>query len=369
MGSLARNLLSNMADVVHPVIIDNGSHTCKAGFGGDPEPRIVIPSEVGYPNVPGEMIGNELKDYYKKKDFDYKIVLALKHSIERGVITNWDEMEKIWQYIFHKLEVAPEENSILLTEAVHNSKVNREKMAEIMFEKFNAHTLCITNQASLSLFASGRNTGMSVNVGHGITQIVPVYDGSIKRDAAVQWDFGGVDMTDYLTSMLTERGYSFDSPSQTETVRNIKEKCCYVALDFEQEMQTAASEKYKLPDKRAITIGNERFQTPELLFQPGLIDKGSDGIHKLIYNSIIKCDRDIKKDMFANIVLSGGSIMFRGFEERMKKEISSITPDSTRIKVVRPTGWWPGDAELTSLLTSNDLSISKEEYDEQGTRK
>ncbi|CAI9741786.1 Hypothetical predicted protein [Octopus vulgaris] len=280
LRSLARNLLSNMADVVHPVIIDNGSHTCKAGFGGDPEPRIVIPSEVGYPNVPGEMIGNELKDYYNKKDFDYKIVLALKHSIERGVITNWDEMEKIWQYIFHKLEVAPEENSILLTEAVHNS-----------------------------------------------------------------------------------------SHSQTETVRNIKEKCCYVALDFEQEMQTAASEKYRLPDKQAITIGNERFRTPEVMFQPSLIGKESDGIHKLIYNSIIKCDRDIRKDMFANIVLSGGSTTFKGFEERMKKEISSITADSTRIEVVHPRGWWPGDAELTSLLTSNDLSISKEEYYEQGTQK
>ncbi|XP_014767973.1 actin-3 [Octopus bimaculoides] len=355
-----------MAGVVHPVVIDNGSHTCTAGFGGDYEPKIVIPSAVGYPISSGGVIGNELKDYFNKKDFDYKIDLDLKYPIERGIITNWDEMEKIWQYIFQKLEVAPEESSIVLTEAICNSKDNREEMAKIMFEKFNARTLCITNQASLSVCSSGFATGISVSVGHGITQIVPVYKGSIIQDAAVQWEFGGQDMTDYLTRMLIQCGCSFDSHSQTETVRNIKEKCCYVAPDFEQELQTTASEKYKLPNKKVITIGKERLRTPEVMFQPSLIGDESDGIHKRIYNSILKCDNAIRKDMFDNIVLSGGSTMFKGFAERMLKEIRSITAETTKIKVIPPTGWWPGNAKFTSLLTSNDMSINKEEFDEQG---
>ncbi|XP_036370416.1 actin-3-like [Octopus sinensis] len=361
-----------MADVVHPVVIDNGSHTCKVGFGGDHEPRIAISSDADYPRDQSEMIGDELKDYNVINKFGYNTsVLNLKHPIERGVITNWDDMEKIWLHAFKELKVAPAESSVLLTEAVFNPKDNREKMAEIMFEKFNTHALCIADQTLLSLLASGRITGMSVNVGHGITQIVPVYDGSIKREAAVQWDFGGVDMTDYLTSMLTERGYSFDSPSQMETVRNIKEKCCYVALDFEQEMQTAASEKYKLPDKQDITIGNERFQTPELLFQPGLIDKGSDGIHKLIYNSIIKCDRNIRTPLFKNIILFGGSTMFKDVVYRMIIEMRSIVAPTTSFHIVaqqfRDNSMWRGGALLTSLSTFMDQCIRREEYYEHGS--
>ncbi|XP_014767996.1 actin, cytoplasmic 2-like [Octopus bimaculoides] len=244
-----------MAVKVPSVVIDNGSYTCKVGLGCDDEPRIAISSD---PRDQSEIIGNELKDYNVKIKSGYSTsVLNFKHPIERGIITNSDEMEKIWLHAFKELKVAPAESSVLLTEAVFNSKDNREKMAEIVFEKFNTHALCIADQALLSLFASGRITGMSVNVGHGITQIVPVSRGSIIRDAAVQWEFGGQDMTDYLTRMLIQCGYSFDSHSQTETVCNIKEKCCYVAPDFEQELQTTASEKYKLPDKQVISIGNE----------------------------------------------------------------------------------------------------------------
>ncbi|XP_029652464.2 actin-like [Octopus sinensis] len=361
-----------MAVKVPCVVIDNGSYTCKIGLGRDVEPSIFIPSHSGYCNDQGEAIGNELKNYNAKIKSGYSTsVLNLKHPIERGVITNWDDMEKIWLHAFKELNVAPAESSVLLTEAVSNPKDNREKMAEIMFEKFNTHALCIADQAPLSLFASGRITGMSVDVGHGITQIVPVYEGSVKREAAVRWDFGGVDMTDYLTSMLTERGYSFDRPSQTETVRNIKEKCCYVALDFEQEMQTATSEKYKLPDKQVITIGNERFRTPEVMFQPSLIHEGSEGIHVRIRDSIIKCNRWIKMPIFQNIVLSGGSTTFRGFAQRLEKEMSSILAPATIFMIIDhgelKYATWLGGTALATLYTFKDWCISREEYNEHGS--
>ena len=279
-------------------------------------------------------------------------------------------MEKIWHHaIYNELRVIPEEHSLLLTESRLNLKYQREKMAQIMFETFDVPALYIANDSVLSLYSSGRNTGVVMDSGKSSTRITPVYEGYALHYASQKLDLAGDNITNHLMKNFTERGYSFTTMAERRIVDDIKEKLCYVALDSEQEMIT--EKNYELPDGKVITIGNDQFKCPEAIFQPSLLGMDKlNGVQHFLKNSIMKCDIEIKQEMFTNIILSGGNTMYPGMADRTKKELINIIPYNAKIKVIAPSerkySVWIGGSILASLSTFQQMYVTMEDYNEFG---
>ena len=365
-----------MTEEVQTIVIDNGSGMIKSGFAGDEAPRSVFPSIVGVPKYLCAVGGMNKDRYIGDEACARAFSSILKYPIEHGVVQNWDDMEKILNYNFYnELKIDPSEHPVLISEASLNPKANREKMIQLMFETFSIPSFCFAKQGILSLFSSGRVTGVSCVVGDGVSEVVPIYKGHALENAVKRLNIGGRDITYYLQRILTERGYYITSSEEKEMTRDLKEKCGYVAIDYDSELQIAkvSSEcdiSYSTWRMNCITIADERFRCAELLFKPYLNGLEIDGIDQTIFNSINECSEEYHSDLYSNIVLSGGTTMFDGFPERIEKEITNLASPDEKIKVVAPPerkyAVWIGGSIFASLPIFPQYIITHNEYNDSG---
>lgn len=358
------------------IIIDNGSGFSKVGFGGEKEPKTILATCVGYPKYSYSIKGGNTKSYFIGKDAESKRgILKLQYPIEHGIITNWDDMERIWESIFtNELNVNPEEHSILLSEAPLNSNKNRETMAQIMFEDFNIPALYVENQALLAACYFGKTTAVILDSGDSVTNCIPIVESVPISNALNNLNFAGRELTKYMSKILAEIGCRFNTDAEMQIIQKIKEKTCYVALNYEDELKSFESYDYKLPDGTQVVIKDQRIRCPEALFNPSIISKEGKSIAQICHESIQKCsNKNLEQELYNNIILSGGNTMFKGFPERLRKEMRILASPSMKgeIKIIanseRNIAAWKGASILSTISLFDNRWITKKEYEEKGS--
>ncbi|CAM9389500.1 unnamed protein product [Chrysoparadoxa australica] len=373
LGIAMTELLGNQ-----PVVLDNGSGILKAGFAGGERPRVVINSYVGRPKLKRAMAGGALegKDLFVGRTVEeHRGAMRISYPMANGVVQDWSDMEAIWAHVYDRdnLNVSPEEHPVLLTEAPLNPYANRRRCAEVFLEQMGAPAIFVAPQAILSLYASGRTTGVVLDCGDGVTHCVPVYEGFAVPHAITRIDVAGRDVTERLALLLRRAGCSLHTSSEMEVVKQIKEELCYVAFNpgKEEELRQADAQ-YKLPDGSTVAVGPERFRAPEVLFRPDLAGSEFNGVADCVVSSVMHADRDLRATLFSQIVLSGGSTCFPGFGDRLLNEVvRKASPKSLKIRISAPPerkiSTWVGGSILASLATFKTMWVSKADYEEHGS--
>lgn len=376
------------------IVCDNGTGFVKVGYAGENFPRHIFPSMIGRPILRAEEAVGDVQLNIKNgcvcgdEAATNRHFLDVSYPVENGIVKNWDDMERLWDYTFYdKLDIHPQDHKILLTEPPQNPVKNRENLILTMLEKYQFHACMVNIQAMLTLYAQGLVTGVVVDSGDGVSHVVPVYDGYVPQHLIKRLDVAGRHITRYLIKLLLLRGYAFNRTADFETVRQIKEKFCYTAYDINEERKlgqntTVLVENYTLPDGRVIKLAQERFEAPEALFNPSLIDVEGKGLSDMVFDMIQEADIDCRPKYYRHIVLSGGSSMYPGLPSRLEKDIKDrylkdvLQGAQERMKKFkihiedpprRKHMVWLGGAVLADIMKkAPNFWIQKQELEEEG---
>lgn len=378
------------------VVLDSGSGSLRAGFSGQGPPPVIIPSIVGrLAPVQGLGAGGRPVDSGRTPSDHTRLQeavfvgdealarprgeLKLRYPVEWGLFTGWDDLEVLWKYVFQdklgcEMEVCP----LVVAEGGYRvPKVSREKVTELAFETFKVPSFCLAPSASLILRAAGRSTGLVVDVGEDIIRTIPVCGGYYLPHAVFRFDFGSRYFTSYLSKLVADKGVSL-TPFGTNEVRDMKEKLAYVAQDYTQEKETfsvSQEKQYELPNGDVITLGRERFQCVEPIFQPLLLGLEVTGLAQHVVNTVRRCDVDIRQTLLSNVVLAGGGSLLPGLASRLQHDVhkeleSERDMRELHVQVVAPPDRdllaWKGGSLLASSPGFSDMCISLDEYDEHG---
>ncbi|KAH3901357.1 related to actin and related proteins [Saccharomycodes ludwigii] len=405
--------MSEYTEVLYnqPIVIDNGTGIIKAGFSGETKPTTFEFNIIGVPkykkimttatsnkdsknnntnsaNVNSQTsatlessnnitINTGINERYVGNHAQQnRGILKLQCPMENGTITNWNDMELIWQYILNnrlnlKSQDDIQEHPLLITEVPMNQRKNRAIMCEILFENIEVPAVYVAIPGILSLYSSGRTTGCILDSGEGCSYAVSVYDGYHIPTSIKRIDVGGSHITDSLQLLLRKyNGISLFSSSERELCRMIKETACYVSpKDNHYEQQIiAAAQKFRLPDGQIIQMNEERYLSPEILFKPQNFGLECLGIHNLVHQSINKVDIELRSTLYENIILTGGNTVMENFGERLCTELTPLIHEGTSLKLYAPPerkySSWVGGSILAGLSSFKNIWLTKAEYQE-----
>ncbi len=360
-------------DIRKALVFVIGSSRCKIGFASEDRPRYEILSVVGRlkePDLVKEFLPKDIDVFMCDDAHSKKEIVNLEYPIERGIVTNWRDMEHIWHHAFYtKLQIPPEDQPILLAEIPLNPKANRDRMMEMLFNEFLCPAVYIMTEPVLVLYSTGNITGCVLDIGDSISFASCVIEGELIHHSSIIVNFGGKDLTKYLMSLLkTRKQRRLEHEIEDEIIQDIKECCCFTAKDLSKEIDKAKDTTktviyYELPDGNSICLNDERFQCPEALFNPELTGREELSIVKMVVNSIAANSLEIRPNLYSNIALSGGSSMFQGLDERLQSELRLVLPEN-EIHIIqssnRKNGAWVGGSILASLATFQSMWITKE---------
>ena len=362
-----------MSEITKTIVLDHGTSTTKAGFAGTKSPHFIVPTLVGTAKEDADMVGIKSKAYFVGAEAVLKSnLLNLVNPVENGIIKNWEFMTQLWDELFANMFHCPLNDICILTgEKPGTTKESKFKMAQILFEQFNIGGFSSIQQSSLALFSNGLLTGLVLDDGEGIANITPVFEGYTIPHAIIYTQLCGSFLTENMKRLIIER----DPDSKDWELRDfvaIKDKLTYSPIDYQAEEQSPeVFEKLRLPSGLYYEVGRERFIASEALFDPQIANMQCDGIHQVMFDSIMKCDIDIRRDLYKNIFLAGGTTMIQGFAERIEKEVIALAPPSMKICVYAPPqrkdAVWIGGSVLGNQdFFYETMMISRKEFQEEG---
>lgn len=340
----------------NPVVIDNGTGYTKAGYAGNVEPNFIVPTLIANP-LENQRSGANIRNSEGLGDLDFHIgneaqknasSYQINYPIKHGLIENWDNMEKMWQRtIFKYMKCEPEDHYFLLTEPPLNTPENREYTAEVMFETFNVPGLYIAVQAILALAASWTSralsertlTGTVIDAGDGVTHVIPVADGYVIGSSIKHIPLAGRDVTNFISGMLRDRKEPIPPEDILLVSKSIKERHCYTCPDLVKEFtkydndpekyfRTFEGTHHRTKQQWKCDVGYERFLGPEVFFSPEIFNPQYNvALPDIVDQAILSCPIDTRRALYKNVVLSGGSTMYKDFGRRLNRDISRIVND------------------------------------------
>jgi actin-related protein 3 len=396
------------------VVIDNGTGYTKMGYAGNSEPSYIIPTVIASAEE-GKTTGSGSSNPTGIEDLNFMIgddalnnkTYQIYYPVRHGLVDNWTHMEKFWQMsIFKYIRCEPEDHYFLLTEPPLNPPENREYTAEIMFETFNVPGLYIAVQAVLALAASWTSkqatertlTGTVIDSGDGVTHVIPVAEGYVIGSSIKHIPLAGRDITAFIQTLLRERNEPVPPAESLEVAKRIKETYCYVCPDLVKEFNkydSSPQEWFKVYEgvnqvtkqPYYVDVGYERFLGPEIFFNPEIFSSDFlTPLPQIVDNVIQSCPIDVRRGLYKNVVLSGGSTMFKDFGRRLQRDLKRFVDyrikrseelSGGKIKAVpietnvishhmQRYAVWFGGSMLASTPEFYDVCHTKKKYDEVG---